>query len=356
MLDNAARLGANDPARMLDLVRAFPHQFRVRPRSEDVDRLESLEPTGRLWVAAMGGSAFAADMLAAGLAESGVQVTVVRDYRLPAAARPEEWLLAISYSGDTEETLSVFEEAGGRGLCRVAVTSGGALRRLATADGVPLLEVPGGYPPRAAAGFLFSAAATVGHALAGQTTGREEILEEPGLVAESLTAAALEWGPEVPEDQNPAKQLARALAGRLPVVYTGAGRTETAALRWRTQLNENSKALCHTAALPEMNHNEIMGWSAGFPSIDQCRFLFLVTGDEHPRTRRRMEVTRTWIQRHGGLTIEITARGERPLERLWWLCHLGDYVSVYLAALYGVDPTPVDAITELKSSLAEVSQ
>lgn len=356
MLDDVTRLGAMDPAKMLDLVRAFPHQFRVRPRSEEVDRLEQLLPTGRLWVAAMGGSAFAGDMLAAGLAESGVQVTVVRDYRLPAAARPEEWLLAISYSGDTEETLSVFDEAGGRGLCRVAVCSGGALARRAAADEVPTLGVPGGYPPRAAAGFLFSAAATVGHALAGQTTGREEVLEEPGLVAESLTAAALEWSPDVPEERNPAKQLARALQGRLPVIYTGAGRPETAALRWRTQLNENSKALCHTAALPEMNHNEIMAWSSGYPSLENCLFLFMHTGDEHARTRRRMELTRDWLRRQGARTIDLVAPGARPLERLWWLCHLGDYVSVYLAALYGVDPTPVGAITELKLSLAEVSQ
>lgn len=356
MLDDPARLREHDPKDMLGLVRAFPHQFRVRPGADAIRPLEALPPSGRLWVAAMGGSAFAADMLASGLATSGVQVTVVRGYELPAAARPEEWLLAISYSGDTEETLSVYEAAGGRGLCRVALTSGGTLARLAARDGTPVLEVPGGYPPRAAAGFLYAAAAEVGHALAGQTTGSEEELEDPGLLAGTLAAAAAGWAPEVPEADNLAKRVARTLHGRLPVLYSGVGRPETAALRWRTQINENAKALCHTAALPEMNHNEIVGWESGAPGLAQAACLFLLTGDEHPRTRARLDITRAWLERLGGLTMEIQAVGRHPLEKLWWLAHLGDYVSVYLAALEGVDPTPVAAITALKQRLAEVPQ
>lgn len=354
MLDDSSRLREHDPKDMLGLVRAFPHQFRVRPGPEAIRPLETLPPSGRLWVAAMGGSAFAADMLAAGLATSGVQVTVVRGYELPAAARPEEWLLAISYSGDTEETLSVYDSAGGRGLCRVAVTSGGKLAALAARDGAPVLEVPGGYPPRAAAGFLYAAAAEVGHALAGQTTGSEEELEDPGLLAGTLAAAAAGWGPDVPEAQNLAKQVARALHGRLPVLYSGVGRPETATLRWRTQLNENAKALCHTAALPEMNHNEIVGWTSGYPGLAQALCVFLLTGDEHPRVRARLDITRARLDEMGGRTLVITAAGRHPLEKLWWLAHLGDYVSVYLAVLYGVDPTPVTAINALKQSLSEV--
>ncbi|TPW05760.1 MAG: glucose/mannose-6-phosphate isomerase, partial [bacterium] len=147
-LDDPSFVGRLDSSGMLRRVAEFPAQFSVRPGADEIHQLEQLAPARHLWIAAMGGSAFAGEMLAAGLYASGVETSLVRGYRLPAAARPEDWLLAISYSGNTEEALSVFDEAEDRGLTRVAIASGGALADRARAAGVPLLSLIGGSPPR----------------------------------------------------------------------------------------------------------------------------------------------------------------------------------------------------------------
>jgi glucose/mannose-6-phosphate isomerase len=147
--------------------------------------------------------------------------------------------------------------------------------------------------------------------------------------------------------------LARGLHGRLPVVYSGPGAPEAALLRWRTQLNENAKVLCHTAVVPEMNHNEVVGWSGTDPWVGQAVVLLLREGSEDRRTARRLAVTRDWLGRRGVPILEAEGEGATGGERLWWLCHLADYASVYLALLRGVDPTPVAAIAELKKRLAE---
>ena len=301
----------------------------------------------------MGGSAFAGDVLAAGLFAAGVSTAVVRGYRLPAAARPGDWLLAISYSGNTEEALSVFDEAGRRGLTRLAITSGGRLEGAARGAGVPCLKLPAGLPPRAAAGYAYAAAFDVGLQLLPGGRDADHPLADPARLAEHLTRAAAGWAPGIPAADNPAKRIARALHERLPVVYSGVGPPEAAALRWRTQINENAKTLCHTAAVPELDHNEVVGWSGPDGWGARTCVVFLNEGDEDPATARRLEATREWLDHRGVPTQVVRAEGDTPLERLWWLCHLGDYVSVYLAALREVDPTPVTAIDELKKKLAE---
>lgn len=354
-LDDPLFVSRLDSAGMLRRVAEFPAQFDVRPSSNEIHDLEQLAPARHLWIAAMGGSAFAGEMLAAGLYASGVETSLIRGYQLPAAARPEDWLLAISYSGNTEEALSVFDEAEDRGLTRVAITSGGALADRARAARVPLLSLVGGSPPRAAAGWVYAAAFEVGARLLAMGTGTPEWLTDPGILGRHLARCAGLWGPEIPSDQNEAKQIALALDGRLPVVYSGVGPPEAAALRWRTQINENAKALCHTAAVPELDHNEVVGWSGPDDFVRNATVVFLREGDEDPGTTRRLSATREWLDRRGVATLEAVGEGESPLERLWWLCHLGDWVSVYLGALRGVDPTPVTAIDELKNRLKEMS-
>lgn len=345
-LDDPAALAAGDPGGMLRLVESFPDQLRERPPEAEPTPLP--EAPGRpLWVAAMGGSAFAGEMLAVALQPAGVPAAVIRGYTLPPTAAPGEWLVAISYSGDTEETLAVFEAAEARGLPRVAVTSGGRLAALARAAGVPLFTVRPGLPPRAAAGVLYAAASEAGRRLSGTA------IPEPERLADHLSGCRARWGRDVPLAENGAKQLARDLHQRLPVIYAAAGAPEAALLRWRSQINENAKALCHTAAVPEMNHNEVVGWSGTDPWTGQALVLLLREGSEDRRTARRLAVTGEWLRRRGLPVREVEADGGTPAERLWWLCHLADYTSVYLALLRGVDPTPVAAIVELKKRLAE---
>jgi len=354
-LDDLAFVSRLDSAGMLQRVAEFPAQFAVRPSGEELHDLEQLPPARHLWIAAMGGSAFAGEMLAAGLYVSGVETSLIRGYQLPAAARPGDWLLTISYSGNTEEALSVFDEAEARGLSRVAITSGGALAERARAAGVPLLMLIGGSPPRAAAGLAYAAAFEVGARLLALGTGSPEWLTDPGMLGQHLSRCAGLWGPEAPTERNEAKQIALALDGRLPVIYSGVGPPEAAALRWRTQINENAKALCHTAAVPELDHNEVVGWSGPDDFVRSATVVFLREGEEDPGTKRRLSATREWLEGRGVVTLLARGEGGSPLERLWWLCHLGDWVSVYLGALRGVDPTPVTAIDELKSRLKEMS-
>lgn len=352
LLDDPKRLRDHDPGNMLGLVESFPAQFLTRPSESDRASLDGLPPAAHLWVAAMGGSAFAGDVLAAGLFAAGVSTAVVRGYRLPAAARPGDWLLAISYSGNTEEALSAFAEAGNRGLTQLAISSGGKVEAAAREARAPFLKLPPGLPPRAAAGYAYAAAFEVGLKLVGDRAAGHP-LAEPARLAEHLTRAAAAWAPVVPQGKNRAKEIAVALHGRLPVVYSGVGPPEAAALRWRTQINENAKNLCHTAAVPELDHNEVVGWSGPDGWGEKTCVVFLHEGDEDPGTDRRLLATRDWLDRRGIPTLAVRAEGDTPLERLWWLCHLGDYVSVYLAGLRGVDPTPVTAIDELKRKLAE---
>jgi glucose/mannose-6-phosphate isomerase len=190
----------------------------------------------------------------------------------------------------------------------------------------------------------------VGHRLAGE---RGTGLIPPERLSVHLEACRPLWGPVVETEANEAKRIALALHGRLPVIYAGVGAPEAALLRWRCNINENAKALCHTAVVPEMDHNEIVGWSGPESWAERATVVVLREGDEDRGTSRRLSATADWLRRHGAPVVEVVSRGATPLERLWWLCHLGDYVSVYLAALYAVDPTPITAISELKASLSE---
>lgn len=355
-LDDRHFLESRDASGMWRLVHDFPRQFETHPVLEPGAPAESgaAPPLSRLWIGAMGGSAFAGEMLVPSFAGT-LEITLVRSYTLPPAAAPGDSFVALSYSGNTAETLATFSHAERRNLRRVAVTSGGALAELARQDGVPLLRLPGGLPPRAAAGLAYTAAYACLRPALARVPAFEEAPGEPARIARSLASCPDLWGPAVPAATNLAKSTAAALHGRLPVVYAASGPAEAALVRWRGQLNENAKVLCHTALLPELHHNEIVGWSGDDPWVGTATVLILREGSEDHETSRRLDVTREWLGRRGVPVVELAAQGETIPERVWWLCHLSDYVSLYLAALREVDPTPVVAIDELKKRLSEES-
>jgi len=301
-----------------------------------------------LAVGALGGSAIAAD-LTAGLYHDRLPrpLIAVRDYHWPACVGPEALALLCSYSGETEETLALYREAGERGIPRAAVTTGGTLAEWCRRDGVPMATLPGGSPPRAA---LFSSWVTITALLPalGWIDAQESAWREAAAVLRARNRAL---APESPEASNPAKQLARALAGRFVFVYSGSERVGPVGMRFRHQLNENAKMPGHSAVVPELNHNEIVGWERA-PGTSVA-VLLLRDAEDSAATRTRLTLTGEFAARQGAAVHDVESTGEGRLARMASLVQFGDYLSLYLALATGVDPTPIASIDEFKRRLAE---
>ena len=303
-------------------------------------------PTG-LAVCGMGGSAIGGDLVLACVPDIPVPATVVRGYELPVWVGPRTLVVAVSCSGDTEETLSCAAAALARGCRPVCVTSGGRLSALAVEHALPLIAIPGGQQPRASVGYL-SAPLLAVLETAGMCAAVQTDLDE---AVQLLRTGATELAPEAGQTAEPAKALARTLHGRQAVVY-GAGLTVPAARRWKGQINENAKAPSFWNELPELDHNELMGWTS-LPELTAATVaVFLEDAASDERLLRRADLTAVEIEALGVTVARVQARGGSRLARLFSLVQLGDYVSFYLALLYGVDPTPVKAIQDFKARLA----
>ncbi len=303
-----------------------------------------------LAVGAMGGSAMAAELCAGTWADRLPRpLLVVREYRWPACVDAGALALLCSYSGGTEETLALYAEAGRRGVPRVAMTTGGALATACARDGVPVARLPGGSPPRAA---LFSAWVPLTGLLAalGWIDDPAPAWREAIAV---LRAQQARIGPQVAEAQNLAKQLARALQERLVFVYGGSERVGPVVTRVRNQLNENAKLLSHSALVPELNHNEIVGWENPGAAHAPIAALFLRDGEELAEVDARLALTAEYVAKQGGAVHELAGAGRSRLARIASLVHWGDWLSFYLALLNGVDPTPIASSDAFKARLAQ---
>jgi glucose/mannose-6-phosphate isomerase len=280
-------------------------------------------------------------------AAHGVRIAVHRGYGIPAWVTRDDLLVFSSYSGNTEETLSAFDAAAEHGARRRCIATGGALAARAHAAGAPCLGMPAGLQPRAALGHSLVALLTQLHH-AGTVPDPVPDLDR---AAAWLRRLAPRYAPEQHAD-NPAKQLADRWHGTLPVVYTGPTLGPAAGTRWRGQINENAKSLALVSVLPELDHNEIMGWSA-LPALRaQVSLCFLRDAEDGPAVERRHDATMRILAGRAKSLDTVTVEGETRLERLLGTIWLGDWASVYLAFRNGVDPTPVDEISELKRQLA----
>jgi glucose/mannose-6-phosphate isomerase len=303
-----------------------------------------------LAVGGLGGSAIAADLVRGfHAAELRRPMLVVRDERWPACVDRDALALLSSYSGNTGETLALYDEAALRGSARLALTTGGALAERAKRDGVACMMMPGGSPPRAA---LYGSWVRVSHLL--HALGW---IAPPGAAwreaAEAMRAMHARVGPEVPEPRNAAKQLARALHGRLVLIYSPAERLGAAGLRWRQQLNENAKLLAHAAAVPELTHNEIVGWERRGAWNEHLSVVVLRDRDSSAADLARLALTADYAAAQGARIHEVDAGGEGPLARLAGLVLFGDWVSFYLAILGGADPTAIPSIDAFKRRMSE---
>jgi glucose/mannose-6-phosphate isomerase len=308
--------------------------------------MEGWDSPGGLIVAGMGGSAIGGGLARAILGDHASRpVAVARAYGLPPWATPDTTVLCASYSGNTEETLACYDAAGFVGARRVVVTSGGKLAEQARADGVPVIPIPGGFQPRAAVAYLTVAGLEVA-ALCGVGTRMNAEVDVAASHVESLVA---EWGPDGPDD-GLAKTIARAIHGSIPLI-AGSGLTAPIAYRWKTQLNENAKLPAFSHELPELDHNEIVGWE-GVDHLGPLSAIFLDDADLHPRVRHRIELTDWLVEPSAKTTFRVETKGRNAVERVFSLVLLGDLVSMYVAVLRGIDPSPVAVIERLKEQLA----
>ncbi len=347
MLDDLAALAANDPSGMLEAILGLAGQCREGYRAgREAPDLPSGDGVTAVAICGMGGSGVSGDIVRALYRDRlTLPVTVAKGPMLPEFCGKDTLVVVSSYSGNTAETLACFDEATGRGCRVVAVTSGGALGERAAEHGVAVVPVPAGFQPRAAVGHL-----TFGVLGALEAMGVVPTLEaEVQHVAVVLEGLRNRIGPEVDEERNVAKQLATEIGDRFPVIWAAVGIGAVAAIRWRTELNENAKVPAFSAALPELDHNEVVGWSAG--TGERFVLLTLRHPGEHPDVAERFPVSVEVALSSGMTHREVRADGDTPLSSLMSLVMLGGTVSVYLAALRGVDPTPIDAITRIKRAL-----
>ncbi len=298
-------------------------------------------------IAGMGGSGIGGDLVKAVLGgQSPCPIIVCRGYTLPAFVTSQTFFVAVSYSGNTEETILSVERAFAQGAQILAVTSGGKLKAFADAHGLPCVIIPPGQPPRASLGYLLMPILSTFVRL-----GFTPDLDFQSDLEETITVLAKlveDFHPDVPESQP--KQLAQALHGKLPVIYAPQ-ELEAIAMRWKGQINENSKSLAYYSVYPEMNHNEIEGWKQPSALTQQCHVIQLRDPIAPYQTQRRMDITAELIQPHTAGITQVHSGGGSLLTRLLSLVAIGDWTSFYLAILYEQNPTPVGRIEELKRRL-----
>lgn len=347
---NRERVLAVDTAAQIDDILAMPdHITDALWRAESA--MMAPAAASSLVVCGIGGSAIGADLAVALCGDATVRpFTVLRGYDLPAWVGPETAVLCSSYSGNTEETLSAYRQAVERGANVYVVSSGGLLSELAHDAGQPVIGLPGILQPRASIAYGIVSAIEI-----GIVTGvvdramRDQLAAAAGPLREQATS----WSPEAGDEVLP-KRLAREARGRLTVTY-GAQLTAPVAYRWKCQINENAKLPAWNAALPESNHNEINSWEGAGETGRQLAW-FLRDAGQHERVRRRIEINAEIVAGSGADAEIIDTAGETAAERLFSSILLGDLVSLYLAVLRGVDPSPVPVIEGLKDRLGRPVQ
>ncbi len=276
-----------------------------------------------------------------------IPVYINRNYVLPPFINSSTLLVAVSYSGNTAETLSGLQRGLSLDLPALAISSGGKLMEIANAKGLPFLQIPTGYQPRAATGYLALPLLVILEraGLLAQQIDQNELLE-------SLTKVKERCRADVPEKENPAKQLARRLHRTIPVIYGTADNTGLVAMRWKTQINENAKQPAFWNVIPELNHNEILAFeNEGLREGLYC--IFLKNSYDHPENAARVQIMRELLAEKEVSTEVIQADGNNEISQVLSQIYFGDYVSYYLAILNGIDPTPVELIESFKKKLAQ---
>jgi len=348
VLDDVDKIRRIDKNRMLSFcVDAFKHYGRALQTAQTVSI--SYQKPKAIIVAGMGGSAIGGELLKDWTRDKiEVPVEVNREYSLPAYADENTLVFVISYSGETEEALSIFLESLKRHCMIFCISSGGSLIEFSKKLQIPYLQIPSGIPPRAALPYLFSPLPV--------------FLEKNGLISDvqsefseaikTLEKISYENSPEKSVDENFSKKLALGVCGTMPIIY-GFGCYRAVSRRFKQQLNENSKVPSKWDAFPELNHNEIVGWEEADELAKNFSVIFIRDKDEPMEIRLRIEHTKEIMRKHVTKIFEVWGEGTGKLAKMLSTTLIGDFTSVYLAVLRGVDPTPVGTIELLKDKMKQ---
>ena len=347
-IDDPASYARHDPSGLHDRIAGLPDQCDQAWREAKALELPGFYADSRsVAILGVGGSAIGGDILAGLISqEKTAPLSVIRDYSLPGWVGADTLAIVSSYSGNTEETLFMYRQAKDAGARVVVITSGGELGREAGKDGVPILDVPFAGEPRAALGYTFAAPMAILCRL-GLLQDRSVDMEKAGLVLRELRTSLTS---NLPTSQNPAKQLAVDLFNRLVVVY-GAGLLSGVARRWKVLLNENSKAWAFAEEIPEVNHNSIQSFVNTGLGPSGIAVVLLHSNLLYPRTSSRYRLTRELLDRYSLPNYQVEAIGKSPLAQVLSTTFIGDFVSYYLAVLYGIDPSATPLLDEMKQRL-----
>jgi glucose/mannose-6-phosphate isomerase len=345
MLDDANVIGQRDPQGALQVAadQYKQAQFAAEIRNADHDQRQIT----RIVVAGMGGSALAALLVKAWQKDSLVMpLEIVRTYDLPAYVDDQTLVIASSYSGNTEETLSGLEQAMTRGAQVSIIASGGQLIQRAQANDIAYVQLPGNLQPRMAVVYNLRALVAL---LSHFGVVSAHLLDEIAATHAWLAEETSRWTSDVTTDKNYAKQLALMAVGKTPVIYAGSVMAPVA-YKWKISWNENAKNVAFWNELPEFNHNEFMGWTS-HPIEKPFAVFDLVSNFEHPQILKRFNVSDRLLsgQRPKAMTIALV--GDTIIAQMLWGSILADFVSIYVAILNGVNPTPVPLIEKLKAEL-----
>ena len=345
-LDDIEGIERVDRGGMLDVIEKFPEQVEeaIKIGKDALSEIKqgTFKNIKNVIITGMGGSAIGGEMIASLFKkESRVPIIVNRGYELPSFAGKETLLIAVSYSGNTEETLSCFKEAINNECKTISISSGGKLERMAEHADFHI-KIPAGMQPRAALAYLLFPQIEI--------LGKAGIIKKVDVsgVKKTLSAMRDRMKKDVPSAENPAKRIAMRIEGTA-IIY-GHGFMEAAATRWRQQLNENAKMMAFDFGVPEANHNELMAWEGIEESNGLITCIFLRHENESEQIKKRFDFMKKIYEKYAD-GVEIFADGGDEISRLMSVVYMGDYVSNYCALLRDIDPTPVSLIQKLKKKL-----
>lgn len=350
-LDDLAIYQKLDTANMLGQLYGLPQQCLTAWKNALAFKLPAdYQNINKVVILGMGGSAIGGDLLRSFITPmSKTIIVVIRDYELPSYVDEKTLVIASSYSGNTEETITTFSKSLKLNCKKLVLTTGGKLQEMADTAGIPVFHIEHVSPPRAALGFSFMPLLAFFRNL-GLLEG---IVVDIDIMVGHLKKLLENWQESIPTNMNLAKKIAQSLFGKIVVIY-GAGSVAEVAHRWKTQINENSKTWAFYEILPELNHNSVVGYNFPGDLLQYLAVIFLRTYNLNPRILIRYQVTAELLQQNNINFQMVDSSGENDLSHLMSLVYLGDWISYYLAILYQIDPTPVPAIDYLKARLGGV--
>lgn len=339
-----------DGSNLRAVIAAFPEQLRDAIAIATNALKGSLIDQGysNIVLGGLGGSAIGGDLVRSYLGNDLiVPFEIVRGYDLPEYVDENTLLIISSYSGNTEESLSLFHQAIERDIRPVCITAGGELLREAQEIGLTSIVLPKGFQPRAALAYSFTSVLLTVQA-AGLCSIEEQALENTVKLCDELSKKYSQLSTD-----NDALTIAQELTAAIPVIYSASDVLGIVNYRWRGQIQENAKHLVFGNVLPEMNHNEILAWDHPEDAITKFKVVYLRSPqDEHPRVEKRFDILEGILNSKGLNVRTIHATGNDRLSRMFSLLVLADWVSFYLAMLNETDPTPIPAIDQLKAALS----